>query len=160
MKLSLVLRDLHHHENQLAQHLLALAQRHRADHEIHHVGRDLAQWCCAHVGALAEAGDRYGLDLDPEPQSDFSMVGRLQDEDGRSAARPNEAELQLLHDLRHLCTDATGVRLDWETVSQAAQAARDAALLGLAQRCQQETERLIQWADGKLKESSPQILTT
>jgi hypothetical protein len=43
-KIALVLRELHRSEKSLARALLALGDRHTADHEVFHVARDLAGW--------------------------------------------------------------------------------------------------------------------
>ncbi|MFF3322604.1 hypothetical protein [Streptomyces sp. NPDC002889] len=160
MKLGLVLHDLHHHENRLAHHLLRVAERHGADHEIHQLGQDLAAWSHRHIRELAHVATRYGLDLDPGPGRRSALLDRLQERAGELGAGRDHAELVLLYDLRQICTDATGVRLDWDMVVQGAQAAKDAELLALARSCVRETERQIHWAEGKLKESAPQILAT
>lgn len=44
MRIETVLRDLHHDENELARTLLRVADEHRADHEVHYLGRDLSEW--------------------------------------------------------------------------------------------------------------------
>ena len=43
MKLDLALRELHRAENSLAGDLLKVADRHKVDHEVYHVARDLAR---------------------------------------------------------------------------------------------------------------------
>ncbi len=63
MKLDLVLRELHRAETALARDLRKTSDRHHAEHEIHHLARDLAGWSAAHVRDLARAGRAYGLDL-------------------------------------------------------------------------------------------------
>ncbi|MEU6577902.1 hypothetical protein [Streptomyces sp. NPDC046805] len=165
MRLTVVLGDLHERECGLARHLADIAQRHRADHEVHHVARDLSNWCRGHAATLAEVGRPHGLDrsaLETEPRSaPSSATPEAHALSGRLAERADDdTGLRLLYDLRQVCTDATGVRLDWEMVGQAAQALRDPALLDAAQSCGKETQRIIQWADGKLKEASPQVLST
>jgi hypothetical protein len=42
VKLDLALRELHRSEHSLAADLRKIADRHKVDHEIHHVARDLA----------------------------------------------------------------------------------------------------------------------
>ena len=65
MKIGLVLRELHRSENDLAHELLQVADRHKVDHEIFYLGRDLARWSQRHVTEIAEVAKRYGEDLDP-----------------------------------------------------------------------------------------------
>ena len=43
-------------------------------------------------------------------------------------------------------------------LAQAAQGIKSTDLLGVAQKCHPETVRQMKWANGKLKESSTQIL--
>ena len=52
MKLDLALRELHRSERSLAADLLKVADRHKIDHEIYHVARDLARWSQQHVHEL------------------------------------------------------------------------------------------------------------
>jgi hypothetical protein len=56
-------RRLHTGENALAKHLLEIADRHRTDHEVHHVARDLADWSKTNVREIAEVAAAYDLDL-------------------------------------------------------------------------------------------------
>jgi hypothetical protein len=53
-----------------------------------------------------------------------------------------------------------GVSVDWELLSQGAQAATDERLLELAQRCHPETLRQVRWANAMLNELAPQTLTS
>ncbi len=46
----------------------------------------------------------------------------------------------------------------WEMLGQAAQGLKDVDLLAVVQRCHPDTLRQLRWANGKLKESSTQIL--
>ncbi|MEV0354673.1 hypothetical protein AB0H71_01275 [Nocardia sp. NPDC050697] len=138
-----VIRELHSAENDLAALLLLVAERHRADQEIFHVGRDLARWSRQHVRELA----RLGRDLDPV-----------------ATARPQDSEppgrYQLLRDLREIHTAAAGVSVDWEILAQAAQALRDPGLLATVQRCHPQTLRQLRWANAHIKASAAQIVVT
>ncbi|MGV9717277.1 hypothetical protein [Rhodococcus pyridinivorans] len=62
-KVSLAVRELHRSENDLATELLRTADRHKVDHEIFHVARDIAGWSQQHVRELARAGHDYDLAL-------------------------------------------------------------------------------------------------
>ncbi|MBT2383748.1 hypothetical protein [Streptomyces sp. ISL-11] len=160
MKIAAVLRELHHSENALAHHLLLVSERHKADHEIHHLARDLATWSQRHVRALAEAAHRYDLELDPEPRGDTTPAERLREKGGELLGRRPTAGLLVLRDLRKIYTDASGVSVDWEMLAQAAQATKDEPLLRLTRECHPDTLRQMRWANAQLKETSPQILVS
>ncbi|MFC0111284.1 hypothetical protein [Kibdelosporangium aridum] len=76
MKLNLALRELHRSEAALAKDLRKVSDRHKAEHEVHYVARDLAKWSADHVRELATAARRYGVELDHEaPQSSGAPYG-------------------------------------------------------------------------------------
>ncbi|NKQ53951.1 hypothetical protein HFP15_13775 [Amycolatopsis sp. K13G38] len=147
MKLGLALRELHRSELALVRELLAVSERHRAEHEVHHIARDLAAWSREHVRVLAATARDYGLDLEHEAPEEVS---------GHGTGTP----VRLLGDLRRLHLDAAGVSLDWELLAQGAQALKDTRLLGLAQLCHPETLRQMKWANAMLKNLAPQILAS
>ncbi|TYB70947.1 hypothetical protein FXF51_00445 [Nonomuraea sp. PA05] len=160
MKFDLVLRELHRSESELAEVLLRLSDRHKADHETFHVARDLAGWCRDHLRDLAEAARDHGLDLDPEPPADPGAVERALERAGAWLGPGPGPGLVLLADFRHLYRVASGVSLDWELLAQAAQGARRADLLELAERCHPQTLRQLRWANARLKESATQPLVS
>ncbi len=161
-KLKLVIRDLHHAERRLARQLWRLADRHQADHEIHHVARDLARWSQRHVRELARVGRRHGVRLAADADGD-GEVGHPAGASARRRAsrmvgRRSAPAILLLADLRRLYRDASTVSLDWELLAQAAQAARQPDLLALATSCHPDTLRQARWANAKLKELAGQAL--
>ncbi len=160
MRLGLALEELHRSENSLAHQLLAVAERHRVDHELFHVGRDLATWSQDHVRRLAAFGDRYGVGPDPEPAGEPRVLARLSEAVSDRLGRRSAPALLLLRDLRSLFVHASGVSADWEMVAQVAQGIRDTDLLALAQRCHPQTLRQAKWANSRIKESATQILVT
>ncbi|CAL9575869.1 hypothetical protein SUDANB171_04912 [Streptomyces sp. enrichment culture] len=149
MNLTPLLHALHQAENALAQHLLEVAGRHRAEHEVHHVARDLAGWSRRHAEALAEA---TGSGPDGHPR-------RAPGDCHPNPVLEAEAGLRLLRDLRQLHLHAAAVSVDWELLAQAAQARRRPELLRLAQQCHPDTLRQLRWANAQLKVLSPQLLT-
>jgi hypothetical protein len=160
-KLPLVLRELHRAETDLARDLLALADRHRAEHEIFHVARDVAVWSQIHVRRLAEIAPNYDARLNPTPE--WTRPRPLPDLVGGLAAplrRRPEPGLLLLADLRHLHRTAAGVSLDWELLAQAAQGMKQRPLLTLAQDCHPQTLRQMRWANAQLKQSSTQVIAS
>ncbi|TDD03723.1 hypothetical protein E1292_20490 [Nonomuraea deserti] len=144
----------------LAHLLLRLSERHKADHETYHVARDLVAWCHDHVRELARVGKDYGLDLDPSPAGDTTLMELVREKAGEWLGRRPEPSLLLLADFRHLNRVASGVSLDWELLAQAAQGARRKDLLALAQRCHPDTLRQVRWANARLKDSATQALVS
>jgi hypothetical protein len=159
-KLGLVLRELHRSETGLARDLLAAADRHKSDHEIFHVARDIAGWSKTHVRRIAEAGHNHGVRLNPEPRWELPVVGGLAQRAGTALRSRPETGLLLLADLRRLHRKAAGVSLDWELLGQAAQAMRKPDLLELAQSCHPQTLRVMRWANAHLKVVSPQVIAS
>ena len=160
MKLHLAIEELHRSENHLARALLAASDRHKADHEVFYVARDIAGWSQRHVTELARIGADYGLDLHPEPEGESGVLEKVQQATSDLLGRRPEPGLLLLADLRHIHREAAGVSLDWELLAQAAQGARKRELLELAQRCHPDTLRQMRWANAKLKESATQALVS
>jgi hypothetical protein len=157
VKLDLVIRDLHRAEKALVRDLLRLADRHSAEHEVHHVVLDLAGWSRTHVRELAHTGRRFGLKLaETAPEDGGPLRAKLSE----LLARRAEPGLLLLADLRELHRRTAGVSLDWELLAQGAQAVKDTDLLELAQRCHPHTLRQLTWSNSMLKTLSPQILAS
>ncbi|TYB47967.1 hypothetical protein [Actinomadura chibensis] len=157
-KIGLLFRELHRSERGLAQELLRVSERHVADHEIHHIGRDLAAWSRRHLRELAEVGGSYGVHLGADPALESGLGSMLRERGGRLVAHHAAPGLLLLRDLREVHVRAAGVSVDWELLAQAAQALKDDTLLALAQRCHPDTLRQMRWANAHLKQLSPQIL--
>jgi hypothetical protein len=160
MKLDMAIEELHRSENELYTVLLSMSDRHRVDHEVFHVTRDMATWSEQHVAELAGAGRDFGLELDPEARHVAGLIERLQQKAAEMMGRRSAPGLLLLADLRHLYREASGTSLDWELLAQGAQGAKNKELLDLAERCHPQTLRVSRWANAKLKESSPQVLAS
>lgn len=160
MKLDLAIEELHRSEHHLARVLLAVSDRHAADHEVFHVARDIARWSQRHVRELAHIGRDHGLGLDPEPPQDPGLLERVRQSASDLFGRRSEPGLLLLADLRHVHREAAGVSLDWELLAQAAQGSRQRELFDLARRCHPDTLRQMKWANAKLKESATQALVS
>ncbi|MFF5638790.1 hypothetical protein [Streptomyces sp. NPDC012825] len=183
---TLVLRALHQGERDLVDGLVALAERHRAEHEVHHVATDVATWSREHVRRLADTAAHYGLDLDGPDSGDPDSEGP--DSDGPDlrgpgldgppggsspdlfaaprkkapdpAGGPSDPGLLLLRDLREAHLAAAHNSLHWEMLAQAAQALRDHRLLALASFCHPRTLRQMRWTNTMIKNLSPQLLTS
>lgn len=152
------IEELHHAENELVVTLRHLADRHRVDHEVRHVGLDVARWSAEHVRRLAETGRDHGLDLDPEPATEPAPLARLRRAGSELTGRRSTPAVVLLADLREVHRLVAGVSLDWEVLAQCAQATRDARLLALAADCHPQTLRQLRWTNEKVKESAAQAI--
>jgi hypothetical protein len=160
VKLDMAIEELHRSENELYTVLLSMSDRHRVDHEVFHVTRDMARWSEQHVAELAAAGREFGLELDPDARHVQGLLEALQQKASELIGRRSAPGLLLLADLRHLYRGAAGTSLDWELLAQGAQGAKRKDLLDLAERCHPQTLRVSRWANAKLKESSPQVLAS
>lgn len=143
------LRRIHSGERSLATELMHIAERHHAEHEVHHVARDLAEWSRDHVRLLAEYGTRYKLKLDADLR--------------QATAEPTTASapgIQLLEDLAHLYLQASDNSLAWEMLAQVAQAKHEKDLLALTGQCHPQNLRQIRWANTMIKTLTPQALSS
>jgi hypothetical protein len=159
VKLNLAIRELHRSERTLALTLSSLSARHKSDHEVYHLARDLAGWSENHVRELAQVGRAYDIDLAEEPRT-TALTAPVQEKLAELLGRRPEPALMLLMDLRHLHRVAAGVSLDWELLAQGAQAVRDPVLLTLTERCHPQTLRQMRWANAMLKVLAPQVLAS
>ncbi|HYF74855.1 MAG TPA: hypothetical protein VD864_18650 [Nocardioides sp.] len=159
-KVGAAIEELHRAENDLAGALLNLSDQQKVDHEIFYVARDIAGWSHEHVRRLAEAGGDYGLELDPQPEDEASLIAKIKQRGAELTGRFHEPSLLLLADLRHIHRTAAGVSLDWEVLAQTAQAMQDSELLSVTQACHPETLRQMRWANAKVKETAAQVMVT
>ena len=159
-KVAAAIEELHRAENDLAAALLNVSDRHKVDHEIFYVARDIARWSQEHVRRLADVGRDYDLELDPHPEDEATLLARVKQKGAELTGRFHEPALLLLADLRHIHRDAAGVSLDWEVLAQTAQAMKDTELLGTTKACHPETLRQMRWANAKVKETAAQIMVT
>jgi hypothetical protein len=159
-KVGAAIEELHRVENDLAGALLGVSDRHKVDHEVFHVARDIARWSQIHVQRLSDIGTAYGLELDAEPEDEDTLLARLKQKGSELTGRFHEPNLLLLADLRHVHRMAAGASLDWEVLAQTAQAMKDVDLLEVAETCHPQTLRQMRWANAKVKETAAQIMVT
>lgn len=156
----IVLRALHQGERDLELELLATAERHRDDHEVHHVARDLARWSHEHAARLAAAvAAADGPDPGPTGPPSPAFPGAPRDQAFAAPGSTPDPGLLLLQDLNGLHLAASANSLRWEMLARAAQAARESRLVELAADCHPQTLRQIRWANTMIRTLSPQILT-
>ena len=156
--LEYALRRVHHGENELVTHLLRVADKHRAEHEVHHVCSDLAEWSRTNLAALADTARHYDVRLDAEPDEPGTVRRAL---DALAARTPGHAaSLALLEDLRDLFLIASETSLAWEMLAQHAQARREPDLLELVSNSHPQTLRQLRWVNTMIKTLSPQALAS
>ncbi len=158
-KLGLVIRELHRAEGDLAIELVQASDRHRADHDIFHLGRDLAEWSREHQRELVRVGRERGVRLTGE-SAPYRVSTMLRQKTSELLGRRHGPALLLLRDLRTIHRKAAVASLDWEVLAQAAQALEDRELIELASRCHSRTIRQLQWSNAKLKETAAQAIAT
>ncbi|MCW7987383.1 hypothetical protein XF35_19505 [Streptomyces platensis subsp. clarensis] len=159
--IKLILRAVHHGEQHLVRQLIAVVERHRAEHEVHHVAADLADWSREHLQQVSDTARDYDLDLAGPPDASSSgFLMTLREQAAERAGRRLEPGLLLLRDLRELHLSTSNNSLHWEMLAQAAQATKDDKLLELASACHPQTLRQARWANTMIKTLCPQILTS
>jgi hypothetical protein len=168
--IDVTLRTLHRGERELADELRTAADRHRAEHEVHHVAIDIARWSREHAERIEGVAPDYGVRLAESAAGDSGQA--VGDADAGPAVLPalrDQVEaigrspvpgLRLLHDLRVLYLGASENSLGWEMLAQAAQAQRETRLLELASACHPQTLRQVRWANTLIKTLSPQVLSS
>jgi hypothetical protein len=160
MKLDLAIEELHRSENHLVTVLMSMSDRHKVDHEVFYVCRDMAKWSRIHVAELARVGRDFGVDLDPEAREDPGPLEAVRQRTSELLGRRQAPGLLLLADLRHLYKEASGTSVDWELLAQGAQGAKEKELLDVAESCHPQTLRQAKWANSYLKVTSPQVLAS
>lgn len=138
------LHRVHSAETALTRDLLRIADRHPAEHEVHHVAWDLAGWSKTHVRLVAQHASRYGLELAAVVEHD--------------RVEATAVPAALLEDVAELYLRASEVSLGWELLAQIAQAQQERELMDLTTDCHPQTLRQIRWANTTLKTISPQAL--
>jgi hypothetical protein len=152
------LRRVHDGEQDAASQLATLAQRHRTDHEVHHVARDLAVWSLDHVAQVARAAERFGLQLAETVERPSGLLDDARAKLATAVGRRPEPALVLLEDMTKLYLRTAENSLAWEMLAQIAQARPENDLLELTKRCHPQTLRQVRWANTMLKTLSPQVL--
>lgn len=159
--ISIVLSQVHDGEIELEKEFHIVADRHRADHEVHHVAVDLARWSLQNRQALAPLADRYADDLADyqAPQAPNHPITAVREKTAELVGRRPEPGLLLLRDLRHLFLLSSGNSVLWTMLGQAAQTNKDEELLEIVTFCHSRTMRQTLWCNGMIKALSPQALT-
>jgi hypothetical protein len=161
MKLDVAVEHVAQAEQDLADALLKLGERHKSDHDAYHLTRMLERWSQTHLAALQPFAERYEADIDDARTGEGSgPLAGLRENGAELTGRRPEGGLLLLRDVRQLHLLAAAASIDWTILGQAAQAAKASDLLDCVSRCHPETLRTLRWTVTKLKESAPQALTS
>ncbi|POX38180.1 hypothetical protein C3486_24490 [Streptomyces sp. Ru73] len=159
--ITLLVRELHRAETQLADAFRAVAERQAADHGTHYPCRTLADQCDQHARQIRDwAAGRFGVTLH-EPQRPAPLtaaVGTLRRTSSELTGRRRVSGLLLLRDLRGLYVKAEHTSIHWVMLGQAAQALRDHDLLGHVSDCHEQTRTQAKWITTRIKEAAPQAL--
>jgi hypothetical protein len=162
VKLDVAIEEVHSAEATLARELLAIGERHKADHDVYHLTRTLAEHARARLEALEPHAERYGASIDSDAadgEPGGGVLSALREKGSELTGRRSAAGLLLLRDMRKLHLLAAEASIDWTILGQGAQAARDAELLATVTESHPETLRALRWTTTKLKETAPQVLT-
>jgi hypothetical protein len=163
LKLDVAIEEVYAAEARLARELLALGERHKADHDVYHLTRTLAERAQARLAALAPHAERYGASVDSDAPGEGGaggVISALREKGSELAGRRSSTGLLLLRDVRKLHLLAAEASINWTILGQGAQAARDSELLATVTESHPETLRALRWTTTKLKETAPQVLTS
>jgi hypothetical protein len=161
--LGAALSDAHHSIADLAGETRRLGERHRPDHDVHHLTSTLGRLLDAAAATLARGGDRYDQRLSmPTPDADRSGGSLAPAREKLADAlggRPIAGAL-LLADLRRLLGVAADASIACIILAQGAQATGDRDLLEAVTAAHATVLRVHRWALTRLKTTAPQVLTS
>ena len=160
MSLGRAIAQLHDAERDLAAEFVKIADRHAAEHDVHHTAHTLARQAEAHAEELVAFADRHGAHVSDSdtPELWETFVAKLRRTSAELMGRSSAAGALLLRDLRRLYLSVSETEISWWIVRQGALAARDGELAELFERCHEETWQQLRWVKTKIKESSAQVL--
>lgn len=158
--IAICLHRLHDGEVDLERELHQVAERHHAEHEVHHVAIDLARWSLENRQSLASLAGRYGESLgrDQTPETPSAAAAVVREKATGLLRHPAQPGLLLIEDLRRLYLMAAGNSVHWTILGQAAQAAHDEQLLHIVTQCHAKTMRQTVWCNATIKAVSPQLV--
>ena len=148
MHLAHYLGLVHRSELELASSFREVASAHGDEPDVSVLCQKFAVQCDQHAAKLMPFVDRYGEEAPQEPERLHSDLFRGTRTGG----------LGLLRDLHDLYLMASEVDISWTMVGQAAQGARDKALLETVTSCEKQTTTQLQWLRTRMKQAAPQAL--
>ncbi len=162
MYVAQLLKRIHDNEKDLADEYRKTGERHSVEHDVFHVSHTLAKQCIAHANALAPFLERYGgtepAPVKEEPEPWQNVIALLRRKMSEAVGRREVPGLLLLRDLSNLYLAASECEISWVMAMQAAQVVRDAELLDVVTRCDEQLVDQIRWLRTRIKEASPQTL--
>ena len=188
MKIGLAIQQVRSAEQDLAEELRKVGERHKTDQEVYHLTRTLGDISRRNVEKLAPFQERYPVSGGTGGGDGSGLFGRLSEKgselvesvpggaestEGRSdlldkarekgselVGRRPESGLLLLRDLRELYALSSEASINWVILGQGAQAVKDPELLQATEECHPDTLRTLKWTNTMIKIVSPQVLTS
>lgn len=148
MHLATVLGLVVRSEEQLADSLLQVANKHDGNAEVRDMCKQLAEWSRGHVSALAEFSVEFGTESVDEPQRVRSALFHGMRLGG----------FGLLRDLQDLGVLAKQVHLNWTSLLQAAEGMHRKDFAAVCTQSKLETERQLAWLETEIKHTAPQAI--
>ena len=162
MKLDKAIELVTEAEEDLAKKLGRLAGRHATEHDIYHLGHQLAEQSRERLARLAPFADELGADA-PNLETGAAVGGpgdRLRRATATALGRSEATGMMMLLDLRDAYLIAQRVEISWVMLLQAARAARHVELVKVVTSCHEEAEGTAKWLRTHIKVSAPQVLAT
>jgi len=161
MKVGLAIQQVRSAEEDLANELERVGERHMTDQEVYHLTRTLADVSRRNAEKIARFQERYPVSGGiRENEVGSGLFDTVREKGAQMVGRRPESGLLLLRDLRALYTLASWASINWVILGQGAQAAKDAELLQTAKECHPDTLRTLKWTNTLIKVVSPQVLTS
>jgi len=148
-------------EEDLANELERVGERHKTDQEVYHLTRTLADVSRRNAEKMARFQERYPVSGGMRENEEGSgLFDGVREKGAQMVGRRPESGLLLLSDLSALYTLASEASINWVILGQGAQAAKDAELLQTTKECHPDTLRTLKWTNTMIKVVSPQVLTS
>jgi len=161
VKLDVAIEDVLDEELELAKQLRGLAERHRGDHDVYHLGHRLAGRCADRARRLQPFVERYGARMiEVDDAAPPGLLDALRHGTADVLGRTEAGGMLLHRDLVDRYLSAQRVEISWTVLQQGAKAARDGDLLDVVSSCHQEAETTAAWLRTRIKEGAAQILLT
>ena len=148
MHLGHYIKLLHHSQQALTNALRAVGAAHQDEPDVRIDSDKFAARLERHTAKLERALQRYrdGADAEPDHLLNDLFHG------------PRSGSLGLLRDLHDLYLLTSECDIVWTLIAQAAQGARDAQLVGIADECRRDVTVQLAWLRSRMKQAAPQAL--
>lgn len=162
MKIDLAIEQVAEAEEELADALERIGERHRVDHDVFHMTGALAKMSRARIRKLADHAASYGTSVDDDATepSRGGLLTTFREKTSELIGSSPPAGLVLLRDLRELHLLAAAASINWTILGQGAQAVKDERLLATVSECHDEELRTLKWTTTHIKVTAPQVLAS